>query len=277
MGTGRRRACRLAAAAAVRLPPSIHPKTHASSSSPILPLSAACTPAVRPDCRGRVSIGYLITRDQLQGTVEFAYQTDSTKVLTTILWAGRLDDFSRRVLTEALRVAADEGQLVRIHGFAAAARELFRHILHGLARRAGYATWAAMPDDLMAEAGAGPGPWHDELLAAIDELSKAAHVRPRGIVMERADADRVVREALSALKGLFVSVGRYLEQVLQALDTPMGRGIANAFILEARRELDELAACRTVGEVYVESLTVMELGDKSVSLEVEGSLGAAAP
>ncbi len=40
---------------------------------------------------------------------------------TTILWAGHIDDFSRRVLTTALRVAADEGHPIRIHVFAAAA------------------------------------------------------------------------------------------------------------------------------------------------------------
>ena len=195
------------------------------------------------------------------------------QLLVTVLWAGRIDAFSRRVLTGMLHAAVDEGHPIRIHVFAAAARELFRHTLHGLARRAGYATWAAMPDDLMAEADAGVGHWQDDLLTAIDELSKATHIRPRVIVTDRAEADRFVREALSALQGIFTSVGRYLEQVLQALDPLMGRGVANAFILEARHELDELAACRAVDEVYVEDLTVMELGDKSVSLEVEGSLG----
>ena len=200
-----------------------------------------------------------------------------TQLLVTILWSGRIDDFSRRVLTGALRAAADEGHPIRIHVFAADACKLFQHTLHGLARRAGYATWAAVPDDLMAEADAGIEPSHDELLAAIDELRKAAHARPRVIVTEHAEADRYVREALSALQGLFVSVGRYLEQVLQALDTPMGRGIANAFILEARRELDELAACCTADEVYVEALTVTELGDKSESLVVEVSLDVMNP
>ena len=281
MGTGRRRACRLAAAAAVRLPPSIHPKTHASSSSPILPLSAACTPAVRPDCRGRVSIGYLITRDQLQGTVEFAYQTDSTKVLTTILWAGRLDDFSRRVLTEALRVAADEGQPVRIHAFAAAARELFRHTSQTLAphaggrgrrRRARYPDRDGLSDALMSKASSGIESLHDELLTAIDELAKNNHLRPRVVVMEGAEAERLVTEALSALQGLFAAIGSFLERVLQPLEPHISRDAVRAFALETRCELDELAACCTADEVYVDALTVTELGDKSESLVVEVSL-----
>ena len=249
MGTGRRRACRPAAApvrpeALAGRHPSQPTKTRASSPSPVHPLPSAYA------------------------------QTDTTQLLVTILWAGRIDAFSRRVLADAMRAAADEGRPIRLNVFAAAACKLFQHTLQTLARRAGYATWAGMSDDAMAEADAGAEPWCDELNAAIDELGKAAHVGPRVIVTDGAGADRFVTEALSALQGIFASVGRYLEQVLQALDTPMGRGVANAFILEARRELDELAVCHAVGEVYVESLTITEPGDKSVSLEVEGSLGA---
>ena len=283
LATGRRRACRPAAVPvrpetlAAQPPPSIHPKTRASSPSPNLPLSAAYAAPARPNCRGHLRIGYQITEEQLRGEVEIAYRTDTTQLLVTVLWAGRIDAFSRRVLTEALRAAADDSHPVRIHTFAAAARELFQHTLQTLARRAGYATWAGMPDDLIAEADSGAEPWCHELLTAIDELSRDTHVRPRVVVTDGTKADRFVREALSALQGIFTSVGRYLEQVLQALDTAMGRGVANAFILEARRELDELAACRTADEVYVEGLTVTELGGESVSFEVEGHLGAAGP
>ena len=280
MATARRRACRPAAApvhpeALTDRPPPRPTETRASSLSPTLPLSAAYAAPARPNCRGHLRIGYQITEGQLRGEVEIAYRTDTTQLLVTVLWSGRIDDFSRQVLTDALRDAADAGHPVRIHAFAAAARELFRHTSQTLARRTGYATWDGLSDDFMAEADAGAGLWRDELLAAIDELSKAAHIRPRVIVTDRAEADRFVREALSALRGLFVSIGRYLEQVLQALDPPMGHGVANAFILEARRELDELAACRTVDEVYIESLTITESGGNSVSLEVEGSLGVA--
>ena len=233
MGTGRRRACRPAAtpvrpeALADRPPPSAHPKTRASSPSPILPLSAAYAAPARPNCRGHLRIGYQITEEHLQGQVEFAYQTDSTKVLTTILWAGRLDDFSRRVLTEALRVAADEGQPVRIHAFAAAARDLFRHTSQTLAPHAGgrrrrrharYPDRDGPLDALICEARAGAESGHDELLAAIDELSNDSHLRPRVVVMEGAEAERLVTEALSALQGLFAAIGSFLERVLQPLE-----------------------------------------------------------
>ena len=292
METGRRRACRPAAASvgpealAAHPTTSAHSKTRASSPSPILLLSAACVTATPPDRRGHLRIGYQITEEQLQGQVEFAYQTDSTKVLTTILWAGRLDDFSRRVLTEALRVAADEGQPVRIHAFAAAARDLFRHTSQTLAPHAGgrrrrrharYPDRDGPLDALICEARAGAESGHDELLTAIDELAKNNHLRPRVVVMEGAEAERLVTEALSALQGLFAAIGSFLERVLQPLEPHISPEAVRAFALETRRELDELAACCTADEVYVEALTVTELGDKSESLVVEVSLDVMNP
>lgn len=50
-----------------------------------------------------------------------------------------------------------------------------------------------------------------------------------------------------------------------------------AFILETRRELDDLAACPTAGGVYVETLAVTEPGDNTISLEIDAALGHARP
>ena len=247
METGRRRACRPAAASvgpealAAHPTTSAHPKTRASSPSPILPLSAACVTATRPDRRGHLRIGYQITEEQLQGQVEFAYQTDSTKVLTTILWAGRLDDFSRQVLTDALRDAADAGHPVRIHAFAAAARELFRHTSQTLAPRLGGRGCRRRPSHpardgplgtLNSEASADVESLHDDLLAVIDEFSTDSHYRPRVVVAKGAEAERFVTEALSALQGLFALIGSYLEQALKPLEPHISRGAVHAFALE---------------------------------------------
>ena len=135
-------------------------------------------------------------------------------------------------------------------------------------RRTGHATQDGL-------AGAAVEPWHDDLLAAIAVLSKSTRLRPRVIVTERAEIDRLMSETLSALRRLFASIGSYLEQVLQPLKPHIGCDTVHTFILETRRELDELAACRIADEAYVEDLTITKSGDKSVSLEVEGSLGAA--
>ena len=205
---------------------------------------------------------------------------------TTILWSGRIDDFSRRVLAQALPVAAGEGHPVRIHAFAAAARELFRHTSqtlaphaggHGCGRRARHPARDGPPDALISEASADLEPLHEELLAAMDELRKDGHLRPRVIVTEGTEAEHFVTEALSALQGLFALLGSYLEEALQPLEPHISRDAVRAFVLENRHELDELAACCTADEVYVEALTVAELSDKSESPVVEVSVDVMKP
>ena len=99
-------------------------------------------PAALSDCRGRLSVVFQITRPA-SGQVEFAYRTEWTQVLTTVVWGGRIDDVSRRVLTGALRAAAD-GHSARLSAFAAAARDLFRHT--------GYPAGHGLSDPFIAEA-----------------------------------------------------------------------------------------------------------------------------
>ena len=193
---------------------------------------------------------------------------------------GRIDDVSRRVLTDALRGAAHEHHPLRLPAFAAAARDLFRHTAQilaarrkGRARRRCYTPPARDgPQDNFIPAA---GPLHDELLPAINHLRKATCLRPRMTIVEGAVADGSLQEALSALQELSDSLGDYLEQVLQPLSPRIGRHAIHAFILETRREADDLAACRAEGDVYVETLAVTESEDKATSLEVEGWLGAA--
>ena len=118
---------------------------------------------------------------------------------------------------------------------------------------------------------------HDDLHTAIDNLRNGARLRPRVTVVEGAETERLVREALSALRGLSGSIGFCLERVLPSLEPHVSRDAVRAFALEMHRELDDLAACRTVGDVYVETLTITEPGRKAISLEIEGSLGGEAP
>ena len=84
-----------------------------------------------------------------------------------------------------------------------------------------------------------------------------------------------MRDTLPALHGLFATLGTYLEHALQPLEPHISRHAVRAFVLETRGEVDELAACHTAGDVYLESLSATTAGNKSVCIEVEGSLGVA--
>lgn len=193
-----------------------------------------------------------------------------------------MDDFSRRVLHGALRLSADEGHPVRLHAFAGAARELFRHVSQtlvppsgGRCRRQsiGYPARDRPSDTVIA----GTARRTDDLLAAIDHLHHTARLHHRVTVTNRATPDRFVSEGLSALQGLYDLFGGYLEQALQPFESHVSRQSVRAFVLETRAEVHALAACHTAGNLYAESLSITQPDDKSVSIEVEASLGAARP
>ena len=249
------------AAFEARPPPSVKP-------SPLPPSSAAHTPDAHTDCRRRLTIRFHITGDQLQGTVEVARQTDTSQSLTILGWSGRTDASSRRVLTDALRAAAHPDTPVRLPAFAAAARDLFRHTAKTLPPNPSDHPPRNRPSDpCIADT------LHAELLAAIDALRTAARHRPRVTITDRAEADRLLPQALSALRELYALFFSYLEHALQPLEPLVTRGAVRAFILETCHELDDLTASHTLGDMYAETLSVTDSSDKLIGLEVDGSLG----
>ena len=195
------------------------------------------------------------------------------------MWGARIDDVSNRLLTDALQTAAGEGQSVRLHAFAAAARDLFRHAAQMLAQRhkcrwVHGSTVGPCRDAHSDGAVAQVKPLHGELLAAIDDLRDGARLQPRVTCTKGTEAHRSLQEALSAMRELSDAIGVYLERVLQPLTPRIGRHAIHAFIRENRHKVNELAACCTDGQAYAEDLTITESDDSSVSIEIEGALGA---
>lgn len=235
-----------------------------------------------PACRGRLVIGFQATADRLQGRVEFAYRTDRTQVTTTILWGGRLDDVSRRVLTDALRAAAQPPASARMHAFAVAARDLFRHASRTWAARRSYrpgrGCFVHSTRHVPTPNGIPPAsPLHDDLLVAARDLRCHLRLQPLVTIAQDRWAHRSLQATLSALQDLSDLIADYLEQALWPLAPYIGRHAVHAFIRETRRETRELAACRAPGDVYVETLTITETRDRAFTLGAEGSLGVQAP
>lgn len=233
-------------------------------------------------CRGRLRIAYRIIDGQLRGTVEVACHTEAAQALTTLMWSARLDGASHRLLLEALHTAASQGRPASLHLFAATARDLFRHVSKSLAphplchvhcRRSACPASDCLPAPPAGDVDAGSFSLPRDLLAAARDLRIEAHDPPRFTARPRTYCR--VNEALSALHGLFASVGRYLEQALRPLGPHAGRRAVRGLILETRAELDDLATRCTDADVYVEDLT--ESGDNGIHVEVEASLGAAEP
>lgn len=246
------------------------------------PVVLGCLPHAPPwaaASRGGLRIGYCISGRRLQGQVEIAWRTAATRALTTLVWSGPLDALSRRLLAQAMRQAARPDPPARLHVFAAVAHQLFRHAVLTLAPRPGKRTRRRRarhgPAHSIPKADAESPPLHDDLLTAIDDLSNAAALQPRVTLPDCAAIDLLTRAILPALHALFADLGTCLAQALHPLEPLIGRDAVRAIILETRRGLDGLAACRTAGDAYAESLTIAAAADKPVRIEIEGSLGAA--
>ena len=178
------------------------------------------------------------------------------------MWSGRLDGCSRRVLTDNLRAAVHPDNSARIHELASAAGDPFRHTSKTLAplhrggargRRTGHPVRQGLSDPFISETNT----LYGHLIIAIDKLRNAAHLRPRAALADRAEAGRLLSEALSALHGLFASVGEYLEHALRPHShrSHVSRKAVRNLILETLGELDDLATYCTEGDVYVEDLS----------------------
>ena len=247
------------------------------------PIGRWCLPPVPPGpsaFRGRLKIGYRITGGRLQGQVDIASRTEATQGLTSLVWSGPLDAVSRWLLAEALRRAVHPDPPARLHVFAAIASELYRHAVVPRAWRPGNRTrhrrvrhgpLNAFAPNADSEAQCRP----DDLLAAVDDLSNAADLLPRVTLTDCAAANLMTRAVLPALYSLFADLNTCLGQALQPLEPHIGPDAVRAILLETRRELDELAACHTAGDRYVESLTITAAGDKPMSIAIEGLLGPA--
>ena len=222
--------------------------------------------ATRSRSCSRFAIGYQLTADQLQVTIEAATGTATAHALTTLGWAaGPVDDTSRRLLTNALDTAARPHNPARLPVFAATARDLFRHASKTLTPHpAGHG--------LAAPFGPAANALHADLLAAVDALRHAARLRPRVPV-----TDRLLPEALSALQELYALFFSYLEHALQPLAPLVTPHAIRTFILETRHELDTLTARHTLGHGSIETLTITEPDGEFACIDVEISLRLTPP
>ena len=211
------------------------------------------------------------------------------------LFAVQVDDFSRQVLTGALRVASDENNPIRINLFAAAIRELFGYTLQLLApdaqvvncswyvqepntqgptrrQRAKYATQGGLSDALITEAGVSVEDLHNQIISAIAELNRYTHVQSGEIIYESEKIDRFVTQSLSALLGLFQSVESCRDDVVQALYTQIDSEVIQAFIFEEFSSLDLLGSHYTVEATDIDDCSIIDISDSTVNFEANGSL-----
>ena len=221
--------------------------------------------------RNRLRIGFRITRRRLQGTVEVDCRTGRIHTQTTILWCRRIDDFSRRVLADALRVWRP---------CPAGPHPCFRRC-----RPRPAAVHAADPDYLS------QGPPSRRLLRTLPPSPAAARLHPRFRAPQRRIACRhwrpaqphppsTVRDRCARRRGRrFLEPGGVGRGGNDGLDRRFSRTGPAApsppFVLEIRAEFDDLAPRPMDHQVYTQRLIVTRVSAKTVCVELEACPGPA--
>lgn len=205
--------------------------------------------------------------------------------------------FERALVSACFANLEASGQL-RFNNFAYALRELLRHVFHRLApdesikicswfkldpqatggitrsHRAKYMIQGGLSDTFVQRKLAVDV---DTVLADLSDafkvLNSFTHIGPTTFDLPPKRVEALARQCLDAAEALVSNIGACRSNVLQSLAAAVDDHLLNEAISDTVGELDELATHYLVDEVCVVSSQVVELGAKSLVLDVEGSVG----
>lgn len=185
-----------------------------------------------------------------------------------------LDEFSEKLLTGALQVVPNKDNPIRLSQFAAAMRELFQYTLQTLApddevencdwfeqepttkgptrsQRAKYAMQGGLSDQYVTAIGVDARDLHNEALAALKEMNKFTHIRPKTMVEDQAEIDQFVQDAMSALLNIFSSIEDCRSTVIDALSREIDAEAVSALVGETLADVDILATHHFINAVEI--------------------------
>lgn len=206
------------------------------------------------------------------------------------------DAFLEDLLKGVWRVARDKDNPIRGNLVASALREVVGHTLHTLApdievrqciwfeqakdtktvtrrQRANYLVHAGLPQEFVQEnlkieiedyVGA--------LLEAIDDLSKATHVRAETILHKGNLVRFLIQKVLVGLLELLDTAAEARNDLKHAISEVMHNAVFENLISESIQELDELSTHTSVDGHQIDDVDVVEMNAEQVVYEVFGDV-----
>lgn len=206
------------------------------------------------------------------------------------------DRFLEKICKGAIRAGRDKTNPIRGNLVASALRELATHVLHDLApddevrrciwfeqaadtktvtrsQRARYIVQAGLPNDfvkktLKVDAGAMAKP----LLAAMDKLHKATHVRAETVVYKGSDVREMLYEVLTEIHGLLEDAANARHSITGAVSASMHNAVFENLILETIQELDELSTHTRVDGHIIDEIKVGRLDAGEIEYRITGEV-----
>lgn len=206
------------------------------------------------------------------------------------------DTFLKTVFAGCFRVAQDRENPLRGNLLASGIREAVGHILHSLApddevrrcvwfvqakdtptvtrrQRAEYIVRGGLPDQFIEDQlHISLSQFTNPLLAAIDDLNKATHVRPHTIVAGGLAVRRLFNEFLVELDQFFEAAGDARKAITNAVSEVMDQAVFENLISEVVQELDELSSHTVVDGHYIDSVKVKRLSATKIVYRISGAV-----
>lgn len=206
------------------------------------------------------------------------------------------DRFLKKICKGAIRAGRDKTNPIRGNLVASALRELATHVLHSLApddevrrciwfeqatdtktvtrsQRARYIVQAGLPNDFVQEqlkvdsdAMAKP------LLAAMDKLHKATHVRAETVVYKGSVVREMLYEVLTEIHALLEDAATARYSIKDAVSTSLHNAVFENLILDTIQELDELSTHTRVDGHIIEDIRVRRLDAGEIEYRVTGEV-----
>lgn len=206
------------------------------------------------------------------------------------------DEFLANVLAGSLAVAKDEANPIRGNLVASALREAMGHLLHKLApdddvrrciwfkqapdtdgvtrrQRATYIVQAGLPDHFVKDTlKVDVGSLVKALLAAMDNLNKATHVRPDTIMFDEQSVRDMMEDALLGLHDLLETAAASREDIKRAVEGVMHDAVFEKVISETIQELDELSTHTRVEGHFIDSVEVRRMDGTHLDYVITGEV-----
>lgn len=209
---------------------------------------------------------------------------------------GPRDRFLEKICKGAIKVGRDKTNPIRGNLVASALRELATHVLHSLApedevrrciwfkqaadtktvtrsQRARYIVQAGLPNDFVKEklkvdAGAVAKP----LLAAMDKLHKATHVRAETVVYKGSAVREMLYNVLTEIHTLLEDAANARHSIKDAVSTSLQDAVFESLILDTIQELDELSTHTRVDGHIIDEIKVRRLDATEIEYCVIGDV-----
>ncbi|BCW89970.1 hypothetical protein sos41_31380 [Alphaproteobacteria bacterium SO-S41] len=206
-----------------------------------------------------------------------------------------IDEFSKELLDEAIRILGDQSYKYRLHIFATLVRETITHTLHELAptaaveacpwfkqaedthgptreQRLRYAMQGGMTDDFVDGL---PTDLEDErrdLLKAFSSLNKHTHLRPGRLVEDQTEMDRYAQDTFKALLDFLLAARTFRTTLSDYLEGAVAESLTHHTFEKHLDELAEISGGYEVNGVWPDNLVVEAIGPTEIVMKVESEV-----